>query len=224
MISYKFSEINRIKYPCKYTYTPYLGPEFIHSYFFNRLKNIERFSAIKNIKNLTWIYLYIYAASVLKLKKDSELESFNYKDWDVECITSFNLKNKVSTEKLLISLIFNQLNDESVTKEWLDNLVQRFEVTKKIYEIYMPGFRKGAGKSDVVQLYWLFSLLLALFYSEVKNIKYLSTLLKVNDLLCSLGDNQIINIPVKGVELVLRYEIESIKSLSYDIMGDDLCI
>ncbi len=42
------------------------------------------------------------------------------------------------------------MKNEKLTKEWLDRLVQRFEVTKKIYETYLVGFSK---KAEAVQIW-----------------------------------------------------------------------
>jgi hypothetical protein len=96
-----------------------------------------------------------------------------------------------STLNLLHALIAVQLTNtqNANTKIWIDRLVQRFEVTKKIYESYAPGFRKGEGVNTSVRLYWLFALALCLFYVRYRQIKYLSTLLKICDLLCSLPEN-----------------------------------
>ena len=85
---------------------------------------------------------------------------------------------------------------------------------KKIYKNYhLNDFRSGRGDNEIVRLYWLFSLLLTLVYFETKNIKYLSTLLKVNDLLCSLNENDLLTIPIGGIELILLKEVQSIKEL-----------
>jgi hypothetical protein len=123
----------------------------------------------------------------------------------------------VSTLTLLHALIARQLtnNQGAIIKDWLDRLIQRFEVTKKIYEIYPSGFRKGEGANTSVHLYWLFSLALCLFYSSSNEIKYLSTLLKVNDLLCSLPEYSLNdNIPKFGLSVVLAAEIISVQRLT----------
>ena len=99
-------------------------------------------------------------------------------------------------------------------------LVQRFEVTKKIYKNYHINFRKGEGESDVVQLYWLFALSLTLYFCATKKIKYINTLLKVSDLLCSLDDKLLSqSIPPQGLSLILLVELLSVKYLSKNIDG-----
>ncbi len=220
MENYEYTEVNRLEKPHNYMYTPYFGVEFVQSYFDDRSKNIEKFKARKGEQNIETIDAYFCTASTLKLEKDQKLLPVNFQE-NVENIVSFNLKNKIVTEKLLTSLLVSQLNNENekLIKEWLDRLVQRFEVTKKIYETYLVGFRKGRGSTDMVRLYWIFALLLTLYYSETKNIKYLNTLLKVNDLLCSLGDDLIRKIPIQGLELVLSVETEGVQLLAKNIEG-----
>ena len=124
---------------------------------------------------------------------------------------------RVTTLDLLHSQIAVQLTSahDANTKIWLDRLVQRFEVTKKIYETYLPGFRKGAGDNALVRLYWLLALALSLFYARSNQIKYLSTLLKVCDLLCSLPENMLHEaIPEHGLSVVLAAEIVGVQLLA----------
>ena len=220
MGNYEYTEVNRLEKPHNYMYTSYFGVDFFRSYFDNRLKNIEKFKARKDIQNTETIDTYFCTASTLKLEIGQKLLPFNFKE-SIENIISFNLKNRIFTEKLLTSLLVSQLNNKNkkLIKEWLDLLVQRFEVTKKIYEIYLVGFRKGSGDSGVVRLYWIFALSLALYYAETKNIKYLNTLLKVNDLLCSLDNDLIRKIPTQGLVLILLVEVEGVQLLAKNLEG-----
>ena len=122
----------------------------------------------------------------------------------------------VTTLNLLHALIATQLINVlgNNVKIWLDLLVQRFEVTKKIYEVYQAGLRKGEGANTSVRLYWLFALALSLFYTRTKEIKYLSTLLKVCDLLCSLPEKELReNITEHGLSTILVTEIVSVQRL-----------
>ena len=221
MISYEYTKFDRLEKPHNYMYTPYFGCEFIQSYFNDRARSIERFKSLKDEQDIGEMDTYFCTA--LKLKQGNKILNAYFEE-KIESITFFNIENEIITEKLLVSLLINQLVDskEILTKEWLDYLVQRFEVTKKIYKIYLPGFRKGNGETDIIRLYWLFSLSLTLYYAKTKNIKYLSTLLKINDLLCSLGSYFIRKVPIQGLELVLLIEVDSIKSLARSIKGVDL--
>ncbi len=212
MESYEYTRVDRLKNPHNYMYAPYLGSGFVQLYIDDRLANIEKFKSRSNGQVLSEIDAYFYKNSKLKLLQDK----FIFVDFNgiISDIALFNLKNSISTEKLLESLLVCQFKNNKEIQKWVDSLVQRFEVTKKIYEIYPEGLRNGKGRSDQVRLYWLFSLLLTLLYSKDKNIKYLSTLLKINDLLCSLSDNLLCHIPAKSMKLILLIEIENVKLLT----------
>ena len=100
----------------------------------------------------------------------------------------------------------------------LQKLKDKNEVTKKIYEEYGSNFSKGRGRDNNIVLYFMFSLCLSIFYCSTKNIKYLSTLLKITDLICSIEEktlNQ--NFPLVCFGLILLVELLTIKSLSQKI-------
>jgi len=71
-------------------------------------------------------------------------------------------------------------------KNWIDKLVQKFEVTKRIYTTYPSILKKGCGAYDDMTVYALLTLLLALYYGKRGNLKHLNTVIKLNDLLCSV--------------------------------------
>ena len=104
--------------------------------------------------------------------------------------------------------------DNVINKIWLDRLVQRYEVTKKLYEEYLPGFRKGCGHNNSINIYWYFAVLLTVYYMQTNKIKYLNTLLKVCDLMISLPFNDLNrDIPKFGLDLVLSTEIVFVHKL-----------
>jgi hypothetical protein len=230
MNSYEYTKVNRLESPHKYIYTPYLGVTFVSSYFSDRLKHSKRFQenykAMDNQSvdsNLCMeaknIFNNLLQKEVFELdnKDVSRVISLPNKNTKIEVLSSFNTKDEIDTELLLSSLVYTQINhkkDESV-KEWLDHLVQRFEVTKKLHIRYPEGFRKGEGVVDSVRLYWLFSLSLSLYYANTQRIKYLNTLLKVSDLLCSLESNVLADeIPLQGLSMIIQVEMIYIRSIS----------
>jgi hypothetical protein len=249
MIDYEYTMVNRLDEPHQYMYTKFEGHDFLNSYFDNRKNKIERFQEIANnaqcsnidseliLKIITHLEKFIHDVS-LKSDNNSQLLTTSLKDNRIgdeikadsnalqkikDIFTTFHLDKIVNTEELLNGLLVCQLAgvQEVKTKEWLDRLVQRFEVSKKLYESYLPGFRKGNGSSKTVYLYWLFSLSLCLFYISTGSIKYLSTQLKISDLLCSLSENHFHEqVSSKGMSLLLLTEIKCVKLLTQNISGD----
>ncbi|XOJ84594.1 hypothetical protein ABXT54_07095 [Methylophilaceae bacterium Uisw_099_01] len=243
MIDYEYTSINRMEHPHKYMYTPYQGEKFIDSYFKDRLKYFKNY-ARKSKQNYKYriefpllskatIFLKDFLGTELSDKFDKSLNELI--DWknchaigdylentppNVVNLSSVDIKDIIKTEDLLCAILNTQLKKRSnkIVKFWLDILVKKFEVTKKIYENYGPNFSKGEGKDNIIFLYCVFALCLSLFYCTTKNIKYLSTLLKVNDLICSL-DEKILNqnFPLVLFAPVILVEILSIKSLSQTI-------
>jgi len=223
MIKYEYTAFNRLQNPHQYMYTRYQGEDFIRSYFKDREVHIKRFKSQEVGQDLDDIDIYL-SESARFLLQENDYTVNDYKT--IQRIGCFKRQNRVITEELLMSLIACQLsNDHDDTiKDWIDFLVQRFEVTKKLYQSYHShNLHRGEGNAENIRLYWLFSLLLTLYYSGPNNIKYLSTLLKVNDLICSLDDFFLNKIPKQGLLLVLSKEIESIRILFRDINGDLFC-
>jgi hypothetical protein len=210
MIKYEYTESNRLSSPHKYMYTKYEGKEFINVYIEDRKSHIERF---KNVKNSSPLDKNLYLSTEFFLRKGELLQMNNYLDIDI-----YSGKNEIKTDELLLCIIANHLNlgfnEESLLKNWTDFFVQRFEVTKKIFESYhSKEFRVGKGKNDSARLYGLLALLLTLNFSITRNLKYLSTLLKLNDLLCSLDDTQLDDIPSEGLTFIMSKELEFINSI-----------
>lgn len=81
----------------------------------------------------------------------------------------------------------NSINNGELDTNKLNLLVKRFEVTKKIYGEYDQQLRP-VDKTNFMKIvpYILFSTVLVLSYETSKKLQYLNTLLKVNDILCSV--------------------------------------
>jgi hypothetical protein len=94
-------------------------------------------------------------------------QSQSNKNIDMAPLPSFNTSNIVHSENLLVSLLDSQVNggDQKLIKFWLDLLVQKFEVTKKIYHHYPINFGKGLGPNDSIEVYWMLILSLSLLFS-----------------------------------------------------------
>ena len=96
----------------------------------------------------------------------------------------------IDTMELLLNLLQATTDEDTAQKtcvrDWLSRLVQRFEVTKRLYTRYPSGLKKGAEKYDQIILYALLAFLLGHYFGKNGNLNYLNTLLKLNDLICSV--------------------------------------
>jgi hypothetical protein len=102
-------------------------------------------------------------------------------------LSEFDPARPVQTNKLLMRLLIDfESRQNNNWVDWLDRLVQRFEVTKKLYHSYQPGFRKGVGIYNDLSLYVAFSYLLTMCCLSSQHLKTINTLLKVNDTLVSV--------------------------------------
>lgn len=239
-MSYPYSQTNRLAEPHSYMYTQFQGEALLQSYQSSRMAVVCRCATFTHGGIEPDRMLVNYALPALEKLFDATslesgkkfrtlLEDVSEKRYRQDKADEIRLEgfakglekvtmtNPVITLDLLHALIALQLtNVQDVnTKVWFDRLVQRYEVTKKIYEIYPTGFRKGEGTNTSVRLYWLFALALSLFYVRSNEIKYLSTLLKLSDLLCSLPEDMLQgDIPERGLAGVLVTELVSVQLLA----------
>lgn len=239
-MSYPYSQTNRLAEPHSYMYTQFQGEALLQSYQSGRMEVVCRCAtfahggiepdcmlvnhALPALENLFDAISHESGKKFRTLledvceKRDKQDKADDVRLEDLaEPLKRMTLLEPVTTLDLLHAVIALQLSDDQDdgTKVWLDRLVQRYEVTKKIYEIYPSGFRKGEGVNTSVRLYWLFALALSLFYVRSNEIKYLSTLLKLNDLLCSLPKELLQGyVPECGLAGVLVAEIVSVQLLA----------
>ena len=239
-MNYPYSKVNRLEESHNYMYTPFQGLALLQAYQSSRMDAMHCYSdtsqkSIESDRILVTVALPALEGSFdaaspiagrqfrtfleegnvklnirIKPELDSLVEPANY-------LNGFTPTESVNTLDLLHALISAQLINihGDYTKIWLDRLVQRFEVAKKLYQIYLPGFRKGEGSNTTVRIYWLFALALSLYYCATFKIKYLNTLLKICDLLCSLPENELKKqIPEHGLLVVLITELVGIKLLA----------
>jgi hypothetical protein len=238
-MSYLYTQVNRLEEPHKYMYTAFQGQSLLQAFHTSRADTLKQLIAMNFdsvIDDKTHYEGRCILSIVSSFEHNSEtlLDSFsdnvqrisaseqkNSPDAEFEAradsLEQLSVQATVSTLELLKTLIAAQLVNRysELTKLWLDRLVQRFEVTKKLYETYPAGFRKGEGSTHIVKLYWLFSLLLSLYLKDKLEFKYLSTLLKVNDLLCSLPDElHAKSISSEIMTVILINEMLNIKQLT----------
>ena len=152
--NYKYIDSNAPNIKINYSYSKYLGLQFIDYWKISRKENLKEF----NKENL----------DVLIKKEDSKVL--------LDCFTSSKeLFSKWLNKIDLLSLDF--IKDVNL-------LVKRFEVTRKIYNEYNDLMRPNNKKDYLhIDNYCLFGIVLGLLFSYTKKYQYLNAHIKLNDIL-----------------------------------------
>lgn len=221
-MKYSYSGENRLETPAKYTYAAFGGGEFLQAYIRDRQEAIAGLG--QAYKDLSWEDIPHLLRREFSSSSGQLLSTPLQPDrvdapasMPVQIIRALSADQTINTTEVLECLVAIQLTSsgEPAVTVWLDRLVQRFEVSKKIYETYPPGFRKGLGDAHQVRLYWLLAIALCLQYHVDEQLKYLSTLLKLTDLLCSLPTEELkAESCSTGLGWVLCAEIAAIRRLA----------
>lgn len=175
-LSYHYTDVDQLDKPHSYAYSQFGGKKFLSSYVSDRLKRISPYSSRFRSTQSSNL-LFELSAAAQSLGSLDELESF---------LLGETIRLKPLLRSLLAVL---GRNDYSAAHPWMARVVQRFEVSKKLYPTYGANFRGGVGAVDDLERYVEFGLCLAISYELSGRMQYLSTLLKVNDLLLSIDLN-----------------------------------
>lgn len=166
-IEYRYAKTNLLEKPENYFFSEYDGNNFIKAYFQNRLYIIKKLKYSDNIITYNSIQEY--------LEKNRQ----NY---------SANMENTIISvmflRDLLKEIINNNINDK---KGYLDILLKKYEVTKKIFNEYDENFKAISNDYSNIESYCLLSICCSLYYKKSNNLKYINTSIKINDMLCSKG-------------------------------------
>lgn len=209
-MTYLYTQEDRLKFPHGYMYTPFGGSKFLDDYINNRLNVINRIDGCNYLRTDSEISL---CQMLIKSVSDDICDRRISDEGRINCD---QISEQINTNKLLKEIIEKQIsgNYGGNVVLWLDKLVQRFEATKRLYDYYPPGFRKGYGEYQRIEQYWLMALALCLYYEKFKKIKYLSTQLKLTDLLCSQSTNQLnVGVPLRGFSLLIKLEVTYVRNL-----------
>ena len=166
MIEYTYSNKNLFEFPQKYQMSPYHGVQFLKAYESSRKKILEKLK-LSDAKNYRFhnILAEKYSGISSNIRFDEKINTFEF----------FNYLLKRISDKVI----------DQKSKEKLDQLVKTFEVKKKIFSKYGVDMKENSSDYASINLYLLFSLICLKFYELNKNLKYLNTSLKLNDIICS---------------------------------------
>lgn len=163
-MNYIYSKGDLLETSQKYQLSPFHGSDFLNSY------KIERESILNKLD--TKIARKIILSELIKILLPPEN------------IISEKQITKFVTETLLITFL-NKLQLTPNDKTILSKLLKSFEIKKKIFTEY--NFNQNTFSTDYKNLrnYILFSLLCSKEFKNSQNLKFLNTVLKLNDIISS---------------------------------------
>ena len=191
MNKYVYVDRNLLDEPEKYFFSEYKGEEFVKSYFISRKESLP------------------------SLKKNS----INYDDLFKEYVDGLKIeelsRNTIETKKVLSNILKKSIdfkNKNIDEKKYLNVLISKFEVSKKIYSEYDLDFKPMNIEYKDIENYCMLSYICMNEYLKEKNLKYLNVAIKINDLLCSLKERLSDNL-LFFKNTVINIELEIIKSI-----------
>jgi hypothetical protein len=156
-MEYQYDKNDLITNPQKYQKTMFLGNNFLNTYKESREKVIKKISV--NEKKI----------------------NFN-KNKDVRIILK---KEKFDVEELLAAILNNKNKLDLENNKIIDKLLKKFEIKKRICNKINNKFEEKDNEYNNLKNYLLLSKLILIKYNETENLKFLNTVLKINDTICS---------------------------------------
>ena len=156
-MEYQYDKNDLITNPQKYQKTMFLGNNFLNTYKESREKVIKKISV--NEKKI----------------------NFN-KNKDVRIILK---KEKFDVEELLAAILNNKNKLDLENNKIIDKLLKKFEIKKRICNKINNKFEEKDNEYNNLKNYLLLLKLILIKYNETENLKFLNTVLKINDTICS---------------------------------------
>ena len=161
--SYTYSDGNLLKNPQKYQMTPFLDKNFLDDYQRTRINYLGKISKFE------------------KIELEKIIHNINQKDMQDDRSNKFNSVTSIMLFDVLTALI----NDENNNFDIIDKFIKKFETKKLIFSKYDDNLQPISNECSEIRNYLLLATICVFKFKNSKNLKYLNTLLKINDTICS---------------------------------------
>jgi len=188
---YPYSNGNLLKSPQKYQMTPFLDKNFLDNYQNSRINYLEKISNFE------------------KIDLEKIIQNINQKHAHKKKFAGYNFE----TSLILLDALTNLISDENDNFIIIDKFIKKFETKKLIFSKYDNNLRQISNEYSEIQNYLLLALICVFKFKNSKNLKYLNTLLKLNDTICSQINS--IDNPTDAslFNIVITYELNFITTL-----------
>jgi len=189
-LKYSYTEIDLLESPQKYQHSEFQGKAFISAFRKSRENILNYISKNTTIAKLSDVY-----ATLSKHNSSFEFKNSNY-----------------TTNEFLIYFLTNDDNQEE-KMQFVEKLLKNFEIHKKIFSNYEFLTLKHSENYTIMENYVLFSLVCAKIFKITKNLKFLNTLLKLNDILSSRVQSINESVTLSLIHHAINFELEFVNDL-----------
>ena len=183
----------------------YVNSNLLQNYQMSEFEGIKFLKSYQNLRN-----------KILEKIKNKCEKILTVNDILNMTVESKPTKIFIITEKILKTCLKNilllKLNDDD--KIIVLKLIKKFEIKKILYTEYTNELKENTDQSDIFLNYLLLSCICLVLYDQEKNLSFLNTSLKINDIMISQ-----FNLITDSDELSMLYynlkkELEYVKSVA----------
>ena len=192
-VKYRYAQNNLLAERYHYMYTPYEGPDFLRAYLEQRQALCGELSAVRQqllAEPSTDVAISEEIRRVV-LGNSADLGTQPLRDRAIEVLPAQPGHCGFDTRSVLLDLwhCFAYDVQRSVREcpGWVDFLHRRFEVTKRLNIRYNASLKPTTRVTRRPDSYALLAAMLMYRYREDNNLKYVNAVLKLVDLLSSVG-------------------------------------
>lgn len=193
-MEYSYTNADLLEFPQKYQMTPFEGREFLSSYEKNRQKILDKIKNNQTVNSLSHTLKLLQKQFLIDIKSDQKI---------------FVTSNQLSSILLRLQ---HQKETQQETK-FIMALLKKFEIKKRIFSEYDHELKENSTDFKILTNYILLAAICAKKFQDNSNPKFLNTLLKLNDTICSQIDsiNDVNNLSL--IYYIINLELEYIRDL-----------
>ena len=193
-MEYSYTNTDLLEFPQKYQMTPFEGREFLSSYEKTRQKILDKIKNNQTVNSLSHTLKLLQKQFLIDIKSDQKI---------------FVTSNQLSSILLKLQ---HQKETQQETK-FIMALLKKFEIKKRIFSEYDHELKENSTDFKILTNYILLAAICAKKFQDNSNPKFLNTLLKLNDTICSQIDsiNDVNNLSL--IYYIINLELEYIRDL-----------
>ena len=193
-LEYSYTNTDLLEFPQKYQMTPFEGRELLSSYEKNRQKILDKIKNNQTVNSLSHTLKLLQKQFLIDIKSDQKI---------------FVTSNQLSS-------IFLRLQHQKETQQetkFIMALLKKFEIKKRIFSEYDHELKENSTDFKILANYILLAAICTKKFQDSSNLKFLNTLLKLNDTICSQIDsiNDVNNLSL--IYYIINLELEFVRDL-----------